>query len=298
MAGAGYKLFATGDVLTAAQVNTYLNEQTVMVFASSAARTSALSGVLAEGMMSYLQDTNAVEVYNGSAWVGVSGAGDVTEVQAGTGISVASGTGPIPIVTSTVATTFDAKGDLVVGTGADTFAKLTVGGTNGHTLQVDSSTATGLKWAAAAGGGKVLQVVQGTRTTVTTITSTTYVTTNITATITPSLATSKVLILFSCPINTYRATNETPSSRLAIYDGSTQIYEAWGPYWKIEGPSVSTARSQGEVTGVYLDSPNTTSAKTYTIQGKLDTTSNSAEFNAPTGSFAGGGTIVLMEIGA
>ena len=74
MAGAGYKLFATGDVLTAAQVNTYLNEQTVMVFADSAARTTALSGVLAEGMMSYLQDTNAVEVYNGTAWVSVGGA--------------------------------------------------------------------------------------------------------------------------------------------------------------------------------------------------------------------------------
>ena len=150
MAGAGYKLFQTGDVLTAAQVNTYLNEQTVMVFANAAARTSALTSVLAEGMVSYLQDTNAVEVYNGSAWVGVSGAGDVTEVQAGTGISVASGTGPIPVVTNTMATAIDAKGDLVVGTGADTFSRLAVGGTNGHTLQVDSSTATGLKWAAAA----------------------------------------------------------------------------------------------------------------------------------------------------
>ena len=152
MAGAGYKLFNTGDVLTAAQVNTYLQEQTVMVFASSTARTTALSGVLAEGMMSYLQDTNAVEVYNGSAWVGVSGAGDVTEVQAGTGISVASGTGPIPVVTNTMATAIDAKGDLVVGTGADTFLRLAVGATNGHVLTVDSSTATGLKYAAAGGG--------------------------------------------------------------------------------------------------------------------------------------------------
>jgi hypothetical protein len=151
MAGAGYKLFNTGDVLTAAQVNTYLNEQTVMVFASSAARTSALSGVLAEGMVSYLQDTNAVEVYNGTAWVGVSGAGDVTEVQAGTGISVASGTGPIPVVTNTMATAVDAKGDLIVGTGADTFARLAVG-TNGHTLVADSVETTGLKWVAPAGG--------------------------------------------------------------------------------------------------------------------------------------------------
>ena len=149
MAGAGYKLFNTGDVLTAAQVNTYLQEQTVMVFANSTARTTALSGVLAEGMVSYLQDTNAVEVYNGSAWVGVSGAGDVTEVQAGTGISVASGTGPIPVVTNTMATAVDAKGDLIVGTGADTFARLAVG-TNGYTLVADSVEATGLKWAAPA----------------------------------------------------------------------------------------------------------------------------------------------------
>jgi hypothetical protein len=77
--------------------------------------------------------------------------GDVTEVQAGTGISVASGTGPIPVVTNTMATAVDAKGDLIVGTGADTFARLAVG-TNGHTLVADSGETTGLKWAAPAAG--------------------------------------------------------------------------------------------------------------------------------------------------
>jgi hypothetical protein len=147
MAGAGYKLFATGDVLTAAQVNTYLNEQTVMVFADSAARTTALSGVLAEGMMSYLQDSNTVEVYNGSNWVNVGNTGDVTEVQAGTGISVADGTGPIPIVTNTMATEIDAKGDLIVGTGDNTFDRLAVG-TNEHRLVADSGETTGLKYVA------------------------------------------------------------------------------------------------------------------------------------------------------
>ena len=81
--------------------------------------------------------------------------GDITEVQAGTGISVASGTGPIPVVTNTVATTYDAKGDLVVGTGADTFAKLTVG-TNGHTLVADSAETTGLKWVAPSSGAMAL----------------------------------------------------------------------------------------------------------------------------------------------
>ena len=104
MAGAGYKLFATGDVLTAAQVNTFLMQQTVMVFADSAARTTALSGVLAEGMVSYLQDTNSLEVYDGSGWVGATG--DITALTAGTGINITSNTGPIPTVAidSTVAT--------------------------------------------------------------------------------------------------------------------------------------------------------------------------------------------------
>ena len=165
MAGAGYKLFNTGDVLTAAQVNTYLNEQTVMVFASSAARTSALSGVLAEGMVSYLQDTNAVEVYNGSAWVGVSGAGDVTEVQAGTGISVASGTGPIPVVTNTMATAIDAAGDLIYGTGADTFTKLSLG-TAGQVLKVNSG-ATAPEWGAAGGAAGITLISAASLTTAT-----------------------------------------------------------------------------------------------------------------------------------
>lgn len=151
MAGAGYKLFNTGDVLTAAQVNTYLQEQTVMVFANATARTTALSGVLAEGMMSYLQDTNAVEVYDGSAWVSVGSTGDITGVTAGTGIS-GGGTSGTVTITNSMATAIDAKGDLIVGTGADTFARLAVGGTNGHVLTVDSGEATGMKWAAAAGG--------------------------------------------------------------------------------------------------------------------------------------------------
>ena len=86
--------------------------------------------------------------------------GDITEVQAGTGISVASGTGPIPVVTNTVATAFDAKGDLIGGTGADTFARLAVGA-NDTVLTADSTTATGLKWATPSSGGYT-QLASGT----------------------------------------------------------------------------------------------------------------------------------------
>jgi hypothetical protein len=150
MAGAGYKLFNTGDVLTAAQVNTYLQEQTVMVFANSTARTTALSGVLAEGMMSYLQDTNSVEVYNGTSWVNVGNAGDITEVQAGVGISIASGTGPIPVITNSSTDLITTAGDILYGTAADTMARLGIG-TAGQVLKVNSG-ATAPEWGAASGG--------------------------------------------------------------------------------------------------------------------------------------------------
>lgn len=71
MAGAGYKQFAVGEVLTASDTNTYLMDQSVMVFASDAARGSAI-GTATEGMVSYLTDTDVVEVYDGSAWVSVA----------------------------------------------------------------------------------------------------------------------------------------------------------------------------------------------------------------------------------
>ena len=72
MAGAGAKLFVSGDVLTAAQVNTFLMDQAVMVFASTAARDAAFGGAgepaLAEGMICYISDANSLLYYTGSAW--------------------------------------------------------------------------------------------------------------------------------------------------------------------------------------------------------------------------------------
>lgn len=70
MAGAGYKSFTDGSVLTAADVNTYLNEQSVMAFASAAARTAAITAPT-EGMVTYQLDTNSLYYYTGSAWQGL-----------------------------------------------------------------------------------------------------------------------------------------------------------------------------------------------------------------------------------
>ena len=147
-AGLGFKTFTTGEVLTAADTNGYLM-QGVLVFASSAARASAITAPQ-EGQYSYLKDTNSTEYYDGAAWIAAP-IGDITGVTAGTGIS-GGGTSGTVTITNSMATEITAKGDLIAGTGSATFDNLPVG-TNGQTLVADSTASTGLKWATAAAGG-------------------------------------------------------------------------------------------------------------------------------------------------
>lgn len=117
MAGSGYRTFADGEVLTAALVQNYLQDQAVMVFASSAARGTAI-GTATEGMFAYLSDTNALEYYDGSSWVpfaaGAKGGGtDQIFYENGTAVtasySITSGSnamtaGPISIGTAATVT--------------------------------------------------------------------------------------------------------------------------------------------------------------------------------------------------
>tara|TARA_R110000868_G_scaffold326157_2_gene587130 strand:- start:167 stop:1072 length:906 start_codon:yes stop_codon:yes gene_type:complete len=92
-------------------------------------------------------------------WV-TDAAGDITGVTAGTGIS-GGGTSGTVTVTNSMATAIDAKGDLVAGTGADTFARLAVG-TNNQVLVADSAEATGLKWATPTSASGLTLVKQQT----------------------------------------------------------------------------------------------------------------------------------------
>jgi len=72
MAGAGKKTFTAGETLTASDVNTYLMEQSVMVFGGTAARSSAIP-TPSQGMTSYRTDSQQIESYDGAEWRGMSG---------------------------------------------------------------------------------------------------------------------------------------------------------------------------------------------------------------------------------
>ncbi len=67
MAGLGFKTFADGDVLLASEVQGYVQEQMIMVFANATARDAAITSPT-EGMFAFLKDTDTLTYHNGSDW--------------------------------------------------------------------------------------------------------------------------------------------------------------------------------------------------------------------------------------
>ena len=286
-AGLGFKTFTTGEVLTANDTNGYLM-QGVLVFASSAARASAITSPQ-EGQYSYLKDTNSTEYYDGAAWVAAP-IGDITGVTAGTGIS-GGGTSGTVTVTNSMATEITAAGDIIVGTGSGTFDNLPIG-TTAQVLTADTTVSPyKVKWATpAGGGGKVLQVISATTATNATSSSTTLADSGLSASITPSAASSKVLILTS---QQYYKTNGHSANAIksALLRNATQI-----AFMSQNMLVTDTAiYNIGTMAYNYLDSPSTTSATTYKVQfantaaqNSVGVSSNSTELQS----------MILMEIGA
>ena len=197
--------------------------------------------------------------------------------------------------TPTDQTPLTTKGDVFTFSTVD--ARLGVGA-NGTVLTADSAEATGLKWAtpAAGGGGKILQVVNANITSSVTITSQSLTDTNITATITPTSATSKILILIAAKFQMQVSTRNIDTGA-AILRGATNIQSYGSAVWNYRDYATLTFLEEHFITNLhYVDSPSTTSSTTYKLQAQHNGTGNSRSMTFQGNSVSS--QITLMEIGA
>jgi hypothetical protein len=184
------------------------------------------------------------------------------------------------------------KGDIIVATGNATLVRQGVGA-NGTVLTADSAEADGVKWAAPAAGGKVLQVVYGSTTTEVSSTSNSFVDTTLTATITPSSSASKVLV-FVNQAGVWKSSSSASAQTAMrlMRDGSTVLN-----YARDLGYSGSTLEMVSAQSTGYLDSPATTSAVVYKTQFCASLNAGQVRTQVAFGS-GNTSTMILMEIGA
>ena len=171
---------------------------------------------------------------------------------------------------------------------ANTNTRLAIGST-GNVLTVAGGVPT---WAAPAGGGKILQVVQGTSTGTVSTTSTSYVDANLTASITPSSASSKILVFVAQDAQQSFPNQTTSYCTFRLVRGSTElvIEDSNGRY---DSTTSSTINIKKRVVFSYLDSPATTASTTYKTQISVNSSSTTGTANT---DYLG--AIILMEVGA
>jgi hypothetical protein len=184
-----YKVFTNGSVLQASEINDNLMRQSVMVFSNTAARTAAITSPI-EGMVTYLEDSDIVSIYESGAW----------------------------------RTSLNPRGG-------------------------------------------ILQVVQGSTSTITQSTSGTFADTGLTATITPKSSSSRVLVIVSQPYALISTSNATQAVFAILRGASIQQQALMQSTAGLGAGSLLVSASALNMTR--LDSPATTSATTYKTQFRL-----------------------------
>ena len=169
-----------------------------------------------------------------------------------------------------------------------------INGTTGVNLITDGSIVTADFASGAINGtvlpaGSVLQVVSATNSTYATTTSTTYSDTGLTASITPSSSSSKILVIVSLSGTGKSGFNTTPKYQLVRNSTAILGIDNGGGFTKTTAYGVCSA------TANYLDSPSTTSATTYKVQYGIDTSGGTVYFNFALNNVTTS-TITLMEI--
>jgi hypothetical protein len=234
-----------------------------------------INGVLQKRAVDYVAST-------GTSITGLNAlvAGDVVTVWTVNAFSVTNA-----ISNSTVTTT----GDIIYASAANTPARLGIG-TASQVLAVNSG-ATAPEWKTIAAGGKVLQVIMGSTATQASNSTTTAADTGLTATITPTLNTSKVLVLVAQQGCYKSGGNSQNALNLKLLRGATTIQQiATNLFYNTTVGEVS-----GNVAAAYLDTPATTSATTYKTQFYNYIGAASVTVQIQNVDLS---TIILLEIGA
>ena len=212
-----YKVFTNGSVLNASEINDNLMNQAVMVFSNSAARSAAITSPL-EGMLTWLEDSNKYQNYNGTAWVDFGGTSAILQVAS--------------------------------------------------TVKVDAFTSTSLTFADLTG---------------------------LSVSITPSSASSKILVF----LNTYMSQSGAGEVMFNLVRGSTAISQSTGATNNATMfGSVGGSNQVANVTSVFLDSPATTSATTYKAQLKVGGGTAFINRRGQDTTYGATSSITVMEVSA
>jgi hypothetical protein len=123
--GAGFKTFTAGSILTASDVQNYLQDQSVMVFGGTAARSSAIGTAnFEEGMLTYLTDVDKLQVYTGASFVDVYPAAATNQGLTLINTTSFSGVSSVSLPTNTFSTTYNQYKILVVITASTATASI------------------------------------------------------------------------------------------------------------------------------------------------------------------------------
>jgi len=172
--------------------------------------------------------------------------------------------------------------------GSNTLTLPNGNGTSGQVLSTDGAGA--LSWVQ---GGRILQVVNATYGTEVTNSTSTFADTGLTATITPTSATSKILVLVS-QVGCLKNINNTYLELRLLAAGSEIIrFERAGGY-----DGGTTTNNVGSCSTSYLHSPATTSAVIYKTQFASGNNSAVVAVQHSVGGVSGNSTITLLEVAA
>ena len=186
-------------------------------------------------------------------------------------------------------------GDIIYSSSGSTPARLGIGST-GNVLTVSGGLPV---WQSAPAAGKLLQLISAVYSTSVAVYSTTFTDSGLSASITPSSTSSKVLVIVQQSVYSAAGTQVTGGA-IRLLRGGTDVYTIAGSNNQsalyMDSGSGSAARIAASISLVYLDSPNTTSSTTYKTQIRARSTASGGEFHAQLDNASS--SITLFEIGA